>query len=63
MCPQAPRLSPEYSHKVGLQHVITEKSSQIGPVIHLVVRGLLHWAEFFVGLRVRQGRETWATSS
>jgi hypothetical protein len=63
MCPQAPRLSPEYSHKVGLQTVITEKPLQIGPVIHLAMRGLLQWAEFHVGLRVRRGRGTWATSS
>jgi hypothetical protein len=34
MCPQAPRSSPEYSHKAGLQTVITEKPLQIGPVIH-----------------------------
>jgi hypothetical protein len=63
MCPQAPRLSPEYSHKVGLHTVITEKPLQIGPVIHLAMRGLLQWAEFHVGLRVRRGRGTWATSS
>jgi hypothetical protein len=63
MCPQAPRLSPEYSHKVGLQTVITEKPLQIGPVIHLAMWGLLQWAEFHVGLRVRRGRGMWATSS
>jgi hypothetical protein len=34
MCPQAPRLSPEYSHKAGLQTVITEKPLQIRPVMH-----------------------------
>jgi hypothetical protein len=32
MCPQLPRLSPEYSHKVGLQTVITGKPLQIRPV-------------------------------
>jgi hypothetical protein len=58
MCPQAPRSSPEYSHKAGLQTVITEKPLQIGPVIHSTARGLLQWAEFRVGLRVRRGRET-----
>jgi hypothetical protein len=58
MCPQAPRLSSEYSHKVGLQTVITEKPLQIGPVTHLASRGLLQWAEFHVGLRVGRGRET-----
>jgi hypothetical protein len=41
MCPQAPGLSPEYSHKGGLQTVITEKPLQIGPVTHFSVRGLL----------------------
>jgi hypothetical protein len=34
MCPQLPRLSPEYSHKAGLQTVITGMSSQIRPVTH-----------------------------
>jgi hypothetical protein len=32
MCPQLPRLSPEYSHKVGLQTVITGVPLQIRPV-------------------------------
>jgi hypothetical protein len=32
MCPQTPRLSPEYSHKVGLQTVITGRPLQIRPV-------------------------------
>jgi hypothetical protein len=32
MCPQLPRLSPEYSHKVGLQTVITRVPLQIRPV-------------------------------
>jgi hypothetical protein len=58
MCPQVPRLSSEYSHKVGLQTVITEKPLQIGPVTHLAARGLLQWAEFPEGLRVGRGRET-----
>jgi hypothetical protein len=58
MCPQAPRSSPEYSHKVGLQTVITEKPLQIRPVIHSVARGLLQWAEFYVGLRAGRGRGT-----
>jgi hypothetical protein len=58
MCPQAPRSSPEYSHKAGLQTVITEKPLQIGPIIHSAARGLLQWAEFHVGLRVGRGRET-----
>jgi hypothetical protein len=58
MCPQAPRSSPEYSHKAGLQTVITEKPLQIGPVIHSAMRGLLQWAEFHVGLRVGRGHRT-----
>jgi hypothetical protein len=58
MCPQAPRSSPEYSHKAGLQTVITEKPSQPGPVMRSALRGLLQWAEFYVGLRVGRGRET-----
>jgi hypothetical protein len=33
LCPQAPRLSPEYSHKAGLQTVITGKPLQIRPVM------------------------------
>jgi hypothetical protein len=57
MCPQAPRSSPKYSHKAGLQTVITEKPSQIGPVTRSTARGLLQWAEFYMGLRVRRGHE------
>jgi hypothetical protein len=33
MCPQTPRLSPEYSHKAGLQTVITGRPLQIRPVM------------------------------
>jgi hypothetical protein len=33
MCPQAPRLSPEYSHKAGLQTEITGRPLQIRPVM------------------------------
>jgi hypothetical protein len=32
MCPQLPKLSPEYSHKAGLQTVITGMPLQIRPV-------------------------------
>jgi hypothetical protein len=32
MCPQTPSLSPEYSHKAGLQAVITSMLLQIRPV-------------------------------
>jgi hypothetical protein len=51
MCPQAPGLSPEYSHIGGLQTVITEKPLQIEPVTHFRARGLLQWAESHVGLQ------------
>jgi hypothetical protein len=33
MCPQTPRLSPEYSHKAGLQTVITGMPLYIRPVM------------------------------
>jgi hypothetical protein len=33
MCPQAPRFSPEYSHKAGLQTVITGRPLQPRPVM------------------------------
>jgi hypothetical protein len=33
MCPQAPRLSPKYSHKAGLQTVITGRPLQIRPIM------------------------------
>jgi hypothetical protein len=33
MCPQVPRLSPEYSYKGGLHTVITEKPLQIRHVM------------------------------
>jgi hypothetical protein len=52
MYPQALSLSPEYSHKGGLQTVITEKLLQIGLVTHFSVRGLLQWAESQMGLQV-----------
>jgi hypothetical protein len=38
MYPQAPGLSPECSHKGGLQTVITEKPLQIEPVTHFSTR-------------------------
>jgi hypothetical protein len=52
MYPQAPGLSLEYSHKGGLQTVITENPLQIGPVTHFSVWDLLQWAESHVGLQV-----------
>jgi hypothetical protein len=53
MCPQLPRLSPEYSHKAGLQTVITGMPLQIRPVTRgghagpvtmgRIARGPLSW--------------------
>ena len=39
MCPQTPSLSPEYSHKAGLQTVITSIPLQVRPVIQRRPRG------------------------
>jgi hypothetical protein len=39
MCPQTPSLSPEYSHKAGLQAVITSLPLQVRPVIQRRPRG------------------------
>jgi hypothetical protein len=68
MCPQLPRLSPEYSHKAGLQTVITGMPLQIRPVTHgghagpvtmgRIARGPLSWTRphcgmpFVAGLRL-----------
>jgi hypothetical protein len=53
MCPQTPRLSPEYSHKAGLQTIITGMPLQIRPVTRSghagpvtmgrIIRGPLRW--------------------
>jgi hypothetical protein len=51
MYPQTPALSPEYSHKGGLQTVIPEKVLQIEPVTRFSVRDLLQWAESLMGLK------------
>jgi hypothetical protein len=48
--PPVSKRRQEYSHKGGLQTVITEKLLQIRPVTCLSVRGLLQWAESHVGL-------------
>jgi hypothetical protein len=60
MCPQLPRLSPEYSHKAGLQTVITGMPLQIrpvtrgghaGPVIMgRIARGPLSWTRPHCGM-------------
>jgi hypothetical protein len=68
MCPQLPRLSAEYSHKAGLQTVITGMPLQIRPVTHgghagpvtmgRTARGPLSWTKphcgmpFVAGLRL-----------
>jgi hypothetical protein len=39
MCPQTPSLSPEYSHKAGLQAVITSMPLQTRPVTQRRPRG------------------------
>jgi hypothetical protein len=39
MCPQTPSLSPEYSHKAGLQAVITSLPLQVRPIIQRRPRG------------------------
>jgi hypothetical protein len=59
MCPQLPRLSPEYSHKAGLQTVITRMSLQIRSVTHgghagpvtmgRITRGPLSWTRLHCG--------------
>jgi hypothetical protein len=54
---------PEYSHKGGLQTVITEKLLQIRSVTRLSVRGLPRWAESHVGLQVGPRSHDEKTSS
>jgi hypothetical protein len=67
MCPQVPRLSPEYSHKAGLQTVITgrllqnrpvTRSGHAGPVtMGRITRGppmqdeVARWDDLVIGLR------------
>jgi hypothetical protein len=53
LCPRVPGLSSEYSHKGGLQTVITEKLLQMRPVTCLSTRGPLQWVEFHMGLQAR----------
>jgi hypothetical protein len=64
MCPQPPRLSPEYSHKAGLQTVITGMPLQIrhvtrgghaGPVtMGRITRGPLSWTRPHGGMTTSQ---------
>jgi hypothetical protein len=64
MCPQLPRLSPEYSHKVGLQTVITGMPLQIRPVTRgghagpvtmgRIARGPLSWTRPHYGMTPSQ---------
>jgi hypothetical protein len=63
MCPQTPSLSPEYSHKAGLQAVITSMPLQVRPVIQRRPRGARYngpdhtWA---LGLNEAAPREDFA---
>jgi hypothetical protein len=60
MCSQLPRLSPEYSHKAGLQTVITGMPLQIRPVtggghagpvtMGRIARGPLSWTRPHCGM-------------
>jgi hypothetical protein len=60
MCPQLPKLSPEYSHKAGLQTVITGMPLQIRPVTRggyagpvtmgRIARGPLSWTRPHCGM-------------
>jgi hypothetical protein len=64
MCPQLPRLSPEYSHKAGLQTVITGMPLQIRPVtggghagpvtMGRITRGPLSWMRPHCGMMSSQ---------
>jgi hypothetical protein len=64
MCPQIPRLSPEYSHKVGLHTVITGMPLQIRPVTRSdhagpvtmgrITRGPLSWTRPHGGMTTSQ---------
>jgi hypothetical protein len=64
MCPQLPRLSPEYSHKAGLQTVITGMPLQIRPVtdgghagpvtMGRIARGPLSWTRPHCGMTSSQ---------
>jgi hypothetical protein len=47
------RIILEYSHKGGLETIITEKLLQMRPVTCLSTRDPLQWAEFHVGLGAR----------
>jgi hypothetical protein len=64
MCPQPPRLSPEYSNKAGLQTVITGMPLQIRPVTRgghagpvtmgRITRGPLSWTRPHGGMTTSQ---------
>jgi hypothetical protein len=64
MCPQLPRLSPEYSHTAGLQTVITGMPLQIRPVTRgghagpvtmgRIARGPLSWTRPHCGMTSSQ---------
>jgi hypothetical protein len=64
MCPQPPRLSPEYSHKAGLRTVIIGMPLQIRPVTRgghagpvtmgRITRGPLSWTRPHGGMTTSQ---------
>jgi hypothetical protein len=64
MCPQLPRLSPKYSHKAGLQTVITGMPLQIRPITRgghagpvtmgRITRGPLSWTRPHCGMTPSQ---------
>jgi hypothetical protein len=63
MCPQTPRLSPEYSHKAGLQTVITGRPLQIRPVTHDGHAGPVTIGRITRGPPCRTGSQDETTSS
>jgi hypothetical protein len=64
MCPQPPKLSPEYSHKAGLQTIITGMPLQIRPITRgghagpvtmgRITRGPLSWTRPHGGMTPSQ---------
>jgi hypothetical protein len=63
MCPQTPRLSPEYSHKAGLQTVITGRPLQIRLVTHNGHAGPVTMGRITRGPPLWTGSQDEATSS
>jgi hypothetical protein len=63
MCPHTPRLSPEYSHKAGLQTVITGRPLQIRPVTRNDHAGPVTMGRITRGPPLRTGSRDETTSS